>query len=134
MTRREVRVNTAKNSRPLVPLYVCGILGPFGGTVLSPMIPELRQSFDTSTATIAWGIGAFFFPFAALLLVSGTLGEKWGRERTVRTAVVLYALASLGCAARSSLFVFFGRRAAQGAFNAFMTPLLIATLTGLTPK
>ena len=81
MTRREVRVNTAKNSRPLVPLYVCGILGPFGGTVLSPMIPELRQSFDTSTATIAWGIGAFFFPFAALLLVSGTLGEKWGREK-----------------------------------------------------
>ena len=40
------------------------------------MIPELRQSFDTSTATIAWGIGAFFFPFAALLLVSGTLGEN----------------------------------------------------------
>jgi len=102
--------------------------------VLSPMIPELRQSFDTSTATIAWGIGAFFFPFAALLLVSGTLGEKWGRERTVRTAVVLYALASLGCAASSSLFVFFGSRAAQGAFNAFMTPLLIATLTDLTPK
>ena len=134
MTRREVRVNTAKNSRPLVPLYVCGILGPFGGIVISPMIPELRQSFDTSTTTIAWGIGAFFFPFAALLLVSGTLGEKWGREKTIRMAVVLYALASLGCAASSSLFVFFGSRAAQGAFNAFMTPLLIATLTDLTPK
>jgi len=98
------------------------------------MIPELRESFDTSTATIAWGIGAFFFPFAALLLVSGTLGEKWGRERTVRTAVVLYALASLMCATGSSLWVFFGGRAAQGTFNAFMTPLLIATLTDLTPK
>ena len=101
-------MNSPDNRRSLVPLYVCGILGPFGGTVLSPMIPELRESFDTSTATIAWGIGAFFFPFAALLLVSGTLGEKWGRERTVRTAVVLYALASLMCASGSSLWVFFG--------------------------
>ena len=134
MTRREVRVNTAKNLRPLAPLYVCGTLGPFGAMVLSPMIPELRESFDTSTATIAWGFGAFFFPFAALLLVSGTLGEKWGRERTVRAAVVLYAVASLGCAASSSLLLFFGSRAAQGAFNAFMTPLLIATLTDLSPK
>ncbi|MDP7066287.1 MAG: MFS transporter [Acidimicrobiales bacterium] len=127
-------MNSPDNRRSLLPLYVCGILGPFGGTVLSPMIPELRESFDTSTATIAWGIGAFFFPFAALLLVSGTLGEKWGRERTVRTAVVLYALASLMCATGSSLWVFFGGRAAQGTFNAFMTPLLIATLTDLTPK
>ncbi|MBM35577.1 MAG: MFS transporter [Acidimicrobiaceae bacterium] len=127
-------MNSPDNRRSLVPLYVCGILGPFGGTVLSPMIPELRESFDTSTATIAWGIGAFFFPFAALLLVSGTLGEKWGRERTVRTAVVLYALASLMCASGSSLWVFFGGRAAQGTFNAFMTPLLIATLTDLTSK
>ncbi|MEE3255716.1 MAG: MFS transporter [Actinomycetota bacterium] len=127
-------MNSPDNRRSLVPLYVCGILGPFGGTVLSPMIPELRESFDTSTATIAWGIGAFFFPFAALLLVSGTLGEKWGRERTVRTAVVLYALASLMCASGSSLWVFFGGRAAQGTFNAFVTPLLIATLTDLTSK
>ena len=98
------------------------------------MIPELREAFDTSTTTIAWGIGAFFFPFAALLLVSGTLGEKWGRARTIRIAVSLYALASLICATGSSLLVFFGGRVAQGASNAFITPLLIATLTEITPR
>ena len=119
--------------RLLVPIYFCGILGPFGGTVMSPMIPELRDSFDTSTATVAWGIGAFFFPFAGLLLVSGTLGERWGRQRTIRVAVSLYAVASLACAASPSLWVFFAGRAAQGSFNAFMTPLLIAALTDAAP-
>ena len=120
--------------RRLVPLFVCGILGPFGGSVLSPMIPELREAFDTTTATIAWGFGAYFFPYATLLLVSGTLGEKWGRARTIRVAVFLYALASLSCASGASLWLFFGGRAAQGVVNAFMTPLLIASLTDLAPK
>ena len=101
---------------------------------MSPMIPELRDSFDTSTATVAWGIGAFFFPFAGLLLVSGTLGERWGRQRTIRVAVTLYAVASLICAISPSLWVFFAGRAAQGSFNAFMTPLLIAALTDAAPK
>ena len=101
------RFNASVNyARTLAPIYMCGILGPFGGTVMSPMIPELRASFDTTTATIAWGIGAFFFPFAGLLLVSGTLGEKWGRERTIRVAVALYAMASVTCAVSSSLWVF----------------------------
>ena len=120
--------------RRLIPIYFCGILGPFGGTVMSPMIPELRDSFDTSTATVAWGIGAFFFPFAGLLLVSGTLGERWGRQRTIRVAVTFYAVASLICAISPSLWVFFAGRAAQGSFNAFMTPLLIAALTDAAPK
>ncbi|MED5293660.1 MAG: hypothetical protein VYB56_07365, partial [Actinomycetota bacterium] len=86
--------------RRLVPLYVCGILGPFGGSVLSPMIPELREAFDTTTATIAWGFGAYFFPYATLLFFSRTHGEKWGRWPTIRVAGLLYAVASFSCASR----------------------------------
>ncbi|MEE3140347.1 MAG: MFS transporter, partial [Actinomycetota bacterium] len=134
MTHPDTSENRPKERRRLLPLYLCGILGPFGGSVLSPMIPELREAFNTTTATVAWGFGAYFFPYAALLLVSGTLGEKWGRARTIRIAVFLYALASLSCATGSSLWLFFGGRAAQGAVNAFMTPLLIATLAELTPR
>ncbi len=134
MAHPDIRGNSTKDRRRLLPLYLCGILGPFGGSVLSPMIPELREAFDTTTATIAWGFGAYFFPYATLLLVSGTLGEKWGRGRTIRVAVFLYALASLSCASGASLWLFFGGRAAQGVVNAFMTPLLIASLTDLAPK
>ena len=102
MAHPDIRGNSTKDRRRLLPLYLCGILGPFGGSVLSPMIPELREAFDTTTATIAWGFGAYFFPYATLLLVSGTLGEKWGRGRTIRVAVFLYALASLSCASGAS--------------------------------
>ena len=99
------------------------------------MIPELRQSFDTSTATIAWGIGAFFFPFAALLLVSGTLGksgvekrpseEPWCCTPSHRWAAQLVPL---------SVLFSLGVEQPKGAFKRIYDPLLIATPTDLTPK
>jgi MFS family permease len=117
---------------PTFPLYVGGFLGPFGGAVLAVLIPQLRDAFDASTATIAAAIPAYLVPFAALQLVSGTLGERLGRRRVVRAGYVAYALACLGAALAPSVGVFIGARAVAGAANAFLSPLLLAGLADLT--
>ena len=70
-------------------------MGPFGTTVILPMFPELRDSFDASSSAVGLGFTIYLVPFAALLLVSGTLGERWGRRRTVRGAYLVYAAASV---------------------------------------
>ena len=67
-----------------LPLYVGGFMGPFGTVVIVPMFPELREEFDASSSAVGLGFSLYLIPFAALLLVSGTLGERWGRRRTVR--------------------------------------------------
>lgn len=103
-------------------------MGPFGTAVILPMFPELREAFDASSAAVSWGFTIYLLPFAAMLLVSGTLGERWGRRRTVRGAYLLYAVASITCALAPSLSVFLGARALQGVANAFITPLLVAGL------
>ena len=74
---------TAQRAQRL-PLYIGGMMGPFGTIVILPMFPELRESFNASSATVSWGFTIYLLPFAAVLLVSGTLGERWGRRRTVR--------------------------------------------------
>ena len=79
-------------------LYLGGMMGPLGTFVMLPMIPELRDAFSVSTSQIGWALNVYLVPFAGLLLVSGTLGDRWGRARTLRTAVALYAVATLGCA------------------------------------
>ena len=107
-------------------------MGPFGGTVLIPMIPELRTTFETTTATMGWGLGAYFFPYALFLLVSGTIGERWGRSKCVQIAFFSYALAAVVCAASPNLGWFFAGRTMQGTANAFMTPLLLASLVDAT--
>lgn len=111
-----------------LPLYLGGFMGPFGTIVIVPMFPELRDEFDVSAGAAALGLSLYLVPFAILLLVSGTLGERWGRRRTVRTTYLLYALASIAAAMAPNFGVFILARAVQGVANAFITPLLLAGL------
>jgi MFS family permease len=94
------------------------------------MLPELGAGFGVSAGTASVSVTAYLLPFAALMLVSGTLGERWGRRRTVTVAYGVYALASVACVLATDLPLFLAARAVQGAANAFTTPLLLAALAG----
>ena len=97
------------------------------------MLPDLSGSFHISITTAGWALTAYFVPFAGLQLVSGTLGERWGRRRTTRLAFLAYALASVLCAVAPDAGSFFAGRVLQGAANAFTTPLLLAGLAEAVP-
>jgi MFS family permease len=116
-----------------LPLYLGGLMGPFGTMVILPMFPELRETFDASSGAVGWGFTIYFIPFAIFLLASGTLGERWGRRRTVRATFLLYAGASIVCALAPNLTVFLIGRGIQGLANAFITPLLLAGLADIVP-
>ena len=114
-------------------LYLGGFLGPFGGGVIVVLVPELQRAFDASAAEVTAGLTVYLLPFAALQLVSGTIGERLGRARTIRWAFVIYAVASFGVALAPAIVPFLALRAVQGAANAFTTPLLLAALAETTP-
>lgn len=116
------------------PLYAGGFLGPFGGAMVTPMLPELRDGLHTTLAGAAWGLTAYMIPFAAIMVVSGTLAERWGRRRTVRVAYLVYAAASAACVAAPGIGWFLAGRGLQGAANAFTSPLLIAAISDLVPR
>lgn len=117
-----------------LPLYIGGFLGPFGTMVVIPMLPELRDRFGVDSNTVSLAFSAYLFPMAALLLVSGTIGERYGRRRVLRISLSLYALTSILAATAPNIEVFLALRAAQGAGNAFITPLLLAGLADITPE
>lgn len=120
-------------SRRLLPLYIGGLMGPFGTVIILPMFPELRETYGVSSEAVGWAFTAYLIPFAFLLLVSGTLGERWGRRRTVRLTYILYTVASLLCALAPTFEWFIAGRVLQGISNAFITPLLIAGLAEIVP-
>lgn len=114
-------------------LYAGALLGPLGGGVVAPMLPQIGRSVHASSSAVAASLTAYFVPFAVIQLFSGTLGERWGRRRTVQAAYVLYALASLVCALSPTLAAFLAGRTIMGAANAFTSPLLLAGLGGTVP-
>ncbi|MFD1151236.1 MFS transporter, partial [Saccharothrix hoggarensis] len=118
----------------LAALYAGGFLGPFGGAMTSSVLPEVGADFGVSAGSAAATLTGYLVPFALLMLVSGTLGERWGARRTVRIAYGGYVVASLLCAVAWSFPVLMGGRALQGAANAFTTPLLLAAIAAVTPQ
>ncbi|WP_224303652.1 MFS transporter [Streptomyces olivaceus] len=113
------------------PLYVGGFLGPYGSTMVTPMVHEVAAGLDSTPQTAAAAVSAYMLPFAALMLVSGTLAERWGRGRVLRAALAAFVVATALCAAAPTMELFLTARALQGATNAFTTPLLVAAISDL---
>ncbi|WP_305095060.1 MFS transporter [Prescottella sp. R16] len=118
----------------LTALYAGGFLGPFGGGVVTSMLPEIGDGLGVDAAAAATSLTAYLLPFALVMLVSGTLGARWGRMRTVRIAYGVYLAASLACFVAPTLDLFLAARVLQGCANAFTTPLLLAALAAMTPQ
>lgn len=121
------------SGEPRAALYVGGLLGPFGGGVVSSMLPELSASFGVSPGAAASSLTAYLLPFALVMLVSGTLGARWGPVRTIRVAYAGYAVAALLSALAPWFWLFQVTRGLQGVANAFTTPLLLTKLATITP-
>ncbi|WP_228713941.1 MFS transporter [Prauserella endophytica] len=115
-------------------MYVGALLGPFGGGVVAAILPEIGASFAVSPSVAASALTSYLVPFAALMLVSGTLGERWGQARTIRLAYVVYAVAAVGSALAPWFWLFQVTRGVQGCANAFTLPLLMAKLAEGTPR
>jgi predicted MFS family arabinose efflux permease len=115
-------------------LYAGGFLGPFGGGVTASMLPELGGDFTVSTSAASHTITAYFVPFAALMLFSGTLGARWGQRRTVLGAYLVSVAGSTLCAVATAFPVLLVGRGVQGVANSFTTPLLLATIAATTPR
>ncbi|WP_072801826.1 MFS transporter [Rhodococcoides yunnanense] len=115
-------------------LYAGGFLGPFGGALVASMLPEIGDSLGVSAGSASSSLTAYLLPFALTMLVSGTLGARWGRLRTVRIAYAVYTVASIACAVAPTLEILLAARVVQGCGNAFTTPLLLATLAASTPR
>lgn len=137
MTRSPVAERPPRGPRhrlAVVALYSGGFLGPFGSGMVAPVLPEIGSDFHVSTGAAALSVTAYMVPFAAFMLVSGTLGQRWGAVLTTRVAYVGYLVASLVCVLPGPFWLFLLARAGQGAANSFTTPLLLAALAELIPR
>ncbi|MQA08767.1 MAG: MFS transporter [Pseudonocardiaceae bacterium] len=115
-------------------LYIGGFLGPFAGGVPAAMLPELSADFHVSLSAASASLTAYLLPLAALMLFSGTLGERWGRARSIRIAYLVYLASSVVCATAEEYPLFLAGRMVQGCANAFTMPLLLAAIGSVTPQ
>ena len=112
----------------LVATILASSLAFVDGSVVNVALPAIGRDLQASPAELQWTINAYLLPLSALLLIGGAAGDHYGRRRLLITGTVLFALASVGCAAAPSVAVLLAARAAQGVGAAMLMPNSLAIL------
>src|SRR3954469_19518105 len=89
-------------------------LGPFAIDTYMPSFPAMARSLDPSTLEIQQTLSAYLLPFACMMLFHGALTDSFGRRPVILGGLLVFAVASIGCALAQSLPQLLMFRALQG--------------------
>jgi MFS transporter, DHA2 family, methylenomycin A resistance protein len=102
-------------------------------TVVNVAVPTITTSLHTSTAGVQWVVDAYTVTLASLLLSGGILGDRLGRRGVVLNGLVIFGVASAGCALAPGTSALIAARAAQGIGAALLLPGSVAAIADAYP-
>jgi EmrB/QacA subfamily drug resistance transporter len=97
-------------------------------TVVGIALPTIGREFHASLAQLQWVVNGYTLTLAALLLLGGSLGDRFGRRRIFTTGVVWFTVASMACAVAPGATALIVLRVVQGMGGALLTPGSLAIL------
>ncbi|NMH77222.1 MFS transporter [Pseudonocardia xinjiangensis] len=93
------------------------------GTIIAPAAPHIAADFGVGPVDINIAITAYVLTLAVLIPISGWLADRFGARRVFTVALLLFTLASAGCAVAPTLPVLTATRVLQGVGGAMMVPV-----------
>ena len=100
------------------------------GTVVNVALPALQRELDASLVDVQWVVEAYALFLAALLLVGGAAGDRFGRKRVFLAGVALFAVSSIGCGLAGGIRELILARVLQGIGGALLVPGSLAIISG----
>jgi MFS family permease len=95
--------------------------------IVNVALPTIDASLHASAATLELVVAVYGVAYAAVLVLGGRLGDRFGRHRLFQVGLVGFILASLACGLAPSIGVLIAARLAQGAMAAMLVPQVLAT-------
>ena len=103
-------------------------------TVVNVALPALQSALHATVSDVQWVVESYALLLASLLLVGGSLGDRYGRRRVFTIGVVLFALASAWCGFAPNITQLIAARALQGIGGALLVPGSLALISASFPK
>jgi EmrB/QacA subfamily drug resistance transporter len=97
-------------------------------TVIGIALPTIGRDFHASLGTLQWVVTGYTLTLASLLLLGGSLGDRYGRKRVFMIGVGWFALASAACSVSTGSSQLIVTRVLQGIGGALLTPGSLAIL------
>src|SRR6202521_1982610 len=98
------------------------------GTVVNVALPALQSALHATLANVQWVVESYALFLAALLLIGGSLGDRYGRRKIFAAGVVLFSVASAWCGLAPNIRQLIVARGLQGIGGALLVPGSLALI------
>ncbi len=103
-------------------------------TILNTSLPQMAEALGESPLKMQWAVISYALTLAIFIPISGFLADKYGTRKVFLSAIVIFSIGSLMCAASPTLNILIGSRIVQGIGGAMMTPVARLILVKSYPR
>lgn len=115
-------------------VLVAGFMDLLDSTIVNVTVPSIQRDLHAEYTQIVWVVAAYVLSFAALLILSGRLGDVYGRKRVFTIGMTVFTLASLCCGIAVNPVMLIVARFGQGAAAGLMVAQILAILRVTFPQ
>ncbi|POX60628.1 MFS transporter [Streptomyces sp. Ru62] len=124
----DVRLASPQGKWILLTTVLGSSMAMLDSTVVNVALPRIGRDLDASLAALQWTVNAYMVTLAGLILLGGSLGDRYGRRKIFVLGVVWFAAASLLCGLAPTSGILIAARALQGIGGALLTPGSLALI------
>ncbi|WP_217209945.1 MFS transporter [Streptomyces sp. AC550_RSS872] len=124
----DVRLASPQGKWILLTTVLGSSMAMLDSTVVNVALPRIGRDLDADLAALQWTVNAYMLTLAGLILLGGSLGDRYGRRKIFVIGVVWFAAASLLCGIAPNAGVLIAARALQGVGGALLTPGSLALI------
>ena len=124
----DVRLASPQGKWILLTTVLGSSMAMVDSTVVNVALPRIGRDLNADLAALQWTVNAYMLTLAGLILLGGSLGDRYGRRKIFVLGVVWFAAASLLCGLAPNAGVLIAARALQGIGGALLTPGSLALI------
>ncbi len=114
---------SSRTGRGIVAAAVLGSgMAMLDGTVVNVALVRIGAELGASLADLQWVTNGYLLTLASLILLGGSLGDRFGRRRIFVIGVVAFAVTSAFCGLAQNPGQLIAARILQGVAGALLTP------------
>jgi EmrB/QacA subfamily drug resistance transporter len=122
----------APRARPNLVLAICCtslLMVSMDATIVNVALPAIRRDLMASMSGLQWVIDAYTMVVASLLMLAGSLADRFGRRRTFQTGLAVFTAASVLCSAAPGLDSLIVFRMVQALGASMLNPVAMSIIT-----
>src|SRR5688500_9210869 len=103
-------------------------------SIVNTALPWIRHDLDASTAGLQWTVDAYTLVLAALLVLGGSMADRFGRRRVFLIGLTVFGIGSLLCALAPPVGWLIAARVLQGIGGTMLNPVALAIVVNVYPE